>query len=126
MLPDDRRRTPRFPFHSKGELRLNFMAYRGSLIDLSLHGALFESALFELGVQQGDYCAVDILNLSEESIFTAEGVVAHASKSFIGIKFHPLDDERLKRLQHIGTLNLAPKKLINRKFPSLLQAWASW
>lgn len=123
MLSDERRRHPRFPFHSKGELRLNFMAYRGALLDISLFGALFESRLFQPNITQGDECTLEILHLNDDSLFAVQGIVAHSSKNVTGIQFAPLDKERQNKLRQIGMLNLAPSNLLDRGLPALFQAW---
>jgi len=123
MFIDERRCSPRFPFHSKGELRLDFMTDRGTLIDISLFGALFESKLFQMNVAQGDDCTLEILNLSDDSLFAVQGLVAHIRNSLIGIQFVPLDKERQNKLRQIGMLNLAPTNLFNRRLPALFQAW---
>lgn len=123
MLSDERRRHPRFPFHSKGELRLHFMAYRGALIDISLFGALFESRLFQMNVTQGDDCTLEILHLNDDSLFAVDGVVAHTQKNLIGVQFTPLDKDCQNKLRQIGMLNLAPSTLLDRELPALFQAW---
>jgi hypothetical protein len=123
MFPDERRRHPRFPFHAKGELSLDFMSYRGRLIDISLFGALFEVGLFELRIAHGDGCRLKVLTLADESLFAVDGMVAHARRNLIGIEFGALDDERREWLQRISALNLAPAKILDRKLPVLLQAW---
>ena len=124
MPNDERRQHTRFPFHSKGELRLNLMAYRGALVDISLYGALFESRLYQLNVVPGDDCTLEILHLNEDSLFAVEGRIAHAEMNLIGIQFAPLDSDVRNKILHIGTLNLAPPNLLNRELPALFQAWS--
>lgn len=123
MFLHELRRQPRFPFHSKGELRLKFMAYRGDLIDISLFGALFEPRLFELDVKPGDACSLEILHLNEDSLISVKGEVAQVNKNLIGVRFPPLEKECQNKLRQIGMLNLAPPCLLNREFPALFQAW---
>jgi hypothetical protein len=123
MFSDERRHHPRFPFHSRGELRLHFMAYRGALLDISLFGALFESKLFQLNFGQGEHCTLEILHLNDDSLFAVEGTIAHTNNNLIGIQFKPLEKERQNKLRQIGMLNLAPSNLLDRKLPALLQAW---
>lgn len=125
MFLHELRRHPRFPFHSKGELRLKFMAYRGDLIDISLFGALFEPRLFQLDVNPGDTCALEILHLNDDSLISVKGEVAHVNKNLIGIRFAPLEMECQNKLRQIGMLNLAPPCLLNRELPALFQAWRS-
>lgn len=123
MFSDNRRRHPRFPFHSKGELRLPFMAYRGVLIDISLFGALFEARLFQLNFAAGEICTLEILHLNDDSLFSVNGVVAHINNNLIGIQFALLDHDGQNKLRQVGMLNLAPAALLDRKLPALLQAW---
>ncbi len=123
MLSDDLRRHPRFPFHSKGELRLNLVAFRGELIDISLFGALFETRLHQMNVVRGDNCMLDILHSNDDSLLAVSGVVVHTNKNLIGIKFDELDKEREDTLRQIGMLNLAPPKLLDRKLSALFQPW---
>ncbi|MFZ4535021.1 PilZ domain-containing protein [Propionivibrio sp.] len=119
----ERRRQPRFPNHSKGELRLNLMAYRGALIDISLFGALFETKLFELNFAKGDNCTLEILHLNQDPLISVEGVISHAKDNLIGIQFSTLDREQQDEFQQIGRLNLAPPNFLNRNLPALFQAW---
>ncbi len=125
MFLHELRRHPRFPFHAKGELRLKFMAYRGDLIDISLFGALFETRLFQLDVNPGESCLLEILHLNDDSLIAVKGEIAHASKNLIGIRFDPLEKEQQNKLRQIGMLNLAPPCLLNRELPALFQAWRS-
>ena len=122
MAFEDRRIYPRFPFHSKGELRLNYMAYGGTLIDISLFGALFKSGLSHLNVTEREECTLEILHLNDDSAFSVKGVVVHINENHIGIRFTTLDKEHESKLRKIWTLNLAPPSLLNRKLPALLQA----
>ena len=123
MYANERRLHPRFPFHSKGELRLNNMAYRGKLIDISLFGALFEARLFHLNFVTKENCSLEILQLNDDPLSTIGGVIAHYRMNLIGIQFVPIDAERQDILRRIGMLNLAPPSLLNRNLPALFQAW---
>lgn len=122
MFPNEHRRLPRFPFHSKGELELGFMAHRGVLVDISLHGALFESGLAQLDLTVGDCCVLRVLSLADQILLTMTGAVAHTKGNLVGIEFDAPDERRIGILEEIGMLNLAPPKIINRSFPFLLQA----
>lgn len=125
MFTNERRRHPRFPFHSKGELRMTATAYRGNLIDISLFGALFEAKLFHFDFAPREDCTLEILQLNDDALFKVKGVIAHNRMNLIGIQFAPIDSERQNILRHIGILNLAPPSLLNRKLPALFQAWQS-
>ena len=121
MFPNEHRRIPRFPFHSRGELGLGFMAHRGVLVDISLYGALFEAGLAQLDVAVGDRCVLRVLSLADQILLSMDGAVAHARQNLVGIEFDTPDERRIGLLQQIGLLNLAPPKIINRSFPFLLQ-----
>ncbi len=123
MFSKERRRHPRFPFHSKAEIRTTATAYRGALIDISLFGALFEARLFHFDFAPREVCTLEILQLNDDALFEIKGVIAHHQMNLIGIQFAPIDIERQHMLRHIGTLNLAPPDLLNRKLPALFQAW---
>ena len=124
MLTKERRQYPRFPFHSRSELRLDFMAYRGKLIDISLFGALFEAQLFQLNFAPCEKCTLEILHLNDDAQFSVEGVIVHTRMNLVGIQFAPVNAERQAILQRIGMLNLAPPNLLNRRLPAPLQPWA--
>jgi len=123
MFPEERRLHPRFPFHSKSELHMPFMAYSGALIDISLFGALFEAGLFHLNIAAGENCRLEILHLNGNPAFAIEGVIAHTNNNLIGIEFTALDKKHLNQLRHICTLNLALPNVLNRKLPALFQEW---
>ncbi len=123
MTSDDLRRYPRFPFHSRSELRLNLVAYRGDLIDISVHGALFEARLHQLSASPGQACRLDILHSNDDSLLAVEGVVAHSDSKLIGIRFATLDKSTEDRLRQIGQLNLAPPALLDRNLSALFQPW---
>ena len=121
MNIEERRKNPRFPFNSKGELHMNRIAYRGKLIDFSQHGALFESGIHHIGIANGVRCSLDILQLNEKTLCTIDGEIMYCRNNLIGIQFIDIDQERLARLLDAGALNLAPAKLFNRKMAALLQ-----
>jgi len=121
MNTEERRKNPRFPFNSKGELHMNCIAYRGKLIDFSQYGALFESGIHHIGIAHGAKCSLDILQLNEKSLCTVDGEIMYCRNNLIGIQFIDIDQDRLTRLLDAGALNLAPARLFNRKMAVLLQ-----
>ncbi len=120
MVAPERRRTPRFPFHSKGRLSCHDMDCRGTLIDISLFGALFD-APFTRDAVPGTQCALQVLDLNDALLFNVEGVIAHAEHNHVGIEFAPMEDERQNKIRHIALLNLAPPSLVERTLPALLR-----
>ncbi len=122
MVTEERRKNPRFPFHSKGEIRIDCFAYRGALIDFSQFGALFESGIQLLGLSHGQKCSLDILQLNDKPLCTIDGNIMHWSGNMIGIQFLAFEQGRLECLLGVGPLNLAPARLFDRKLAALLQA----
>lgn len=71
MVTQERRRHPRFPFLSKGEIRIDCVGYRGRLLDFSQYGALFECGIHLAGLTLRQKCSLDILQLNDRSFCTA-------------------------------------------------------
>lgn len=118
----ERRKHPRFPFHCKGELRIELIPCLGELVDFSQFGALFRSGIIQVGLESGQKCSLDILHLNNNLLCTVEGRVAHRHENLVGIELDALDEERLNKILQAGALNLAPPKLFNRSLAALLQA----
>ena len=118
---EERRKHPRFPFHCKGELRIDHLPCMGELVDLSQHGALFRTGIVRTGLERDKKCALDILHLNNNLLCSVSGQIAHWQENMIGIRFATLDETTLGKIMHIGTLNLAPAKVFNRSLAALLQ-----
>ncbi|MGO9444852.1 MAG: PilZ domain-containing protein [Thiobacillaceae bacterium] len=121
MITHERRRYPRFPFHSKGQLSCSDMTYGGTLIDISLFGALFH-AKFARDELPGTRCTLLVLNLNDSFLLKVEGVIAHVKRDQVGIEFASIDEERQKKIRHITLLNLAPPHFAERDLPALLKS----
>lgn len=122
MMLEERRKHPRFPFHCKGELRIDFMPCLGELLDFSKHGALFRSGIIQIGLECGRRCSLDILRLNNDRLCTVDGHVAHRRDNLVGIRFDALDDATLDKILKAGALNLAPERMFDRSLAALLQA----
>lgn len=119
MVTNERRRHPRFPFHSKGILIGPDKDYRGVLIDISVFGALFEAECIS-NVVPGTRCRLEVLNVDDSALIKIEGVVSHTAVERVGIEFEPMDEERKERIRSIAHLNLAPTSIVERPLPTLL------
>jgi hypothetical protein len=95
------------------------MDYRGTLIDISLFGALFD-AKFTRNAIPGTQCALQVLDLNDALLLNVDGVIVHAEHNRVGIEFALMDDERQNKIRHITLLNLAPPSLVERTLPALL------
>jgi hypothetical protein len=117
----ERRRFPRFPFHSRAIARLGSGGeYECLLIDISYNGALFEGA--GLGqLAPGDECLLTVPgNGGRRPGLELRGRVAYAARGTIGMQFHPLKWQELGGLMQIIELNLGTPEMLSRKLGRLL------
>lgn len=119
---EERRKHPRFPFHCKGELRIDYVPCLGELVDLSRHGALFRTGIVRIGLEHEKQCALDILHLNNNLLCSVSGHIAHWQDNLVGVRFDALDNATLEKIMHVGKLNLAPERVFNRSLAALLQA----
>lgn len=120
MLASNRRRVPRFPFHSLARLQIEREIFFCQLVDISMGGALLETTetippAFDVP------CSIDIIQLSGRVCFQADAQLAHIHGRVAGIAFHHLDDSARAALTRIARLNLAPAEILNREVPALLR-----
>lgn len=121
MSLSDRRRFPRFPFHSRGELRMGGAWRKGTLVDISLRGALFslESTPPE---SEAKLCALRVFQPCGSQMVLLSGLVVHSGENLIGLKFINLGEAEKAALEQIIDLNLALPRLLERDIPALLRA----
>lgn len=116
----ERRRYPRFPFHSRGFLVVDGLPYFGELLDVSLKGVLF-AALEPLALSQGAVCQLEILHAGQESVCTASAIVAHLrDDGLLGLRLVEPDAEVQQVLQQVVVMNLGTPTLLDRDLPELL------
>ncbi|MDP1926703.1 MAG: PilZ domain-containing protein, partial [Thiobacillus sp.] len=94
--------------------------YPGTLIDISIYGALFYASFIDNAVP-GTRCVLQVLNLKEDMLFQVNGAIAHTGQSLVGIEFAPLDDAVQSRIRQITQFNLAPPGHAERELPALLK-----
>lgn len=117
----ERRRFPRFPFHSRAVMRLGNYVHAGTLLDISYNGALFECPLPGT-VVPGDKCYLTVLNDGgRRRGLDVRGSVVYADSATIGIQFLPLEWNELGGLMRIIELNLGTQELLSRQLGSLLE-----
>ena len=120
MATLERRVHPRYPFLSKARLICSEMTYPGTLIDISLYGALFDTP-FDVDAETGIRCVLQVLSLKEDMLFQVNGAIAHTGYSLVGIEFAPLDVALQSRIRQITLFNLAPPGHAERELPALLK-----
>lgn len=120
MSLSDRRRYPRFPFHSRATLLLTDLEFNGTLIDISLAGSLFAiDRDFEL--PPGAACRLALYHHRRQAGENIRGTVAYCADHLIGIEFPSMDDAVERELRQLIDLNLASPRLLERDLPALLR-----
>jgi len=120
MLLAERRRFPRFPFHSRAMLQINALTHLGTLVDISAKGCLFASDA-SLRFDIGMHCGISVKEGRANHFATFHGNVVHADDHLIGVEFRDLSEAASKTLDRILSMNLAPNSMVNREMPALLR-----
>jgi len=116
----DRRRSPRFPFHSNARLELGYLELEGTLMDISLSGALFASAdPLEVPVEMD--CRLTIGHRRRAHTEGIAGRIAHRAGRLFGIEFLDVDEAAESELRRMLDMNLAPPRLLDRDLATLLR-----
>jgi len=119
MSCPERRRHPRFPFHSLAALSLAGEEYRGTLLDVSLNGALFRAD--HLGcLAPGSSCQLEVFHAGQPGFCTAEARVAYQRESLVGLQFDSLSAQVRRLLLQVAEMNLAQTALLARQLPEML------
>lgn len=120
MSLSDRRRYPRFPFHSRAALLLDDLELSGTLIDISLSGALF-AVDQHLDLSSGAECRLTIYrgrcNLAE----SIRGTIVYCASHLLGIRFLEIGGGAESELRLMIDMNLASPQLLERDLPALLR-----
>jgi len=117
----ERRCFPRLPFHSKAVFSIDGVSQEGTLIDLSLSGALFR-AEGEVFAVLDDYCQLDILHGAGLCCVRTRGRVAYVQDGLIGLQFKQHEFAVLKELMKIVEMNLGTPDMMQRELGALLKA----
>jgi hypothetical protein len=121
MIPDERRRFPRFPFHSRGFLSIGERQHLGSILDVSLKGALF-SSVEPLELTPGTACRLEIYHAGQEEVGAATAVVVYCREGLIGLELHDVDAATGGVLARVVAMNLGVSSLLERNLPDMLGA----
>ncbi|PKO33631.1 MAG: hypothetical protein CVU34_11785 [Betaproteobacteria bacterium HGW-Betaproteobacteria-7] len=119
MPRTERRRHPRFPFHSSGLLEIAGMSHRGVVLDLSLNGALFRLPV-QIAAPIGQFCCLELLQASGPGCLFPATRIACRHDDLLGLEFVELDNSARLFLASVIDMNLAVSSLLERKLPSLL------
>jgi c-di-GMP-binding flagellar brake protein YcgR len=116
----DRRRSPRFPFHSRCTLRIGTSDHLGTLMDISLTGALFIADV-ALELQIGQKCRPTVFFGGKSAYIALEGWIVRLHDHLIGIEFVDVSETLEQELYRLVDLNLSTVGLRNSDIPALLR-----
>lgn len=120
MSLSDRRRYPRFPFHSRARLLLDDRELNGTLIDISLAGALL--ALDQpLVVLSGAECRLAIYRRRLNPGESIGGQAVYCADHLLGMRFTEIGGAAENELRLLIEMNLAAPRLLERDLPALLR-----
>jgi hypothetical protein len=120
MSLTDRRRYPRFPFHSRAALHIDVNVYRGVLLDISMCGALFAAEL-NLNGLAGRRCRINVFRGKAGDFLIVDGAIVQHREALIAVQFGQLSSNEIKNLRQIVELNLGVAKLLERDVAALLR-----
>lgn len=123
-LAAERRRHPRFPFHSRGFLAMGDEQHLGTILDVSLQGALF-AAVAPLGVAVATSCRLEIYHAGQEQVCSARAVVAYQRGTLVGLELVEVDEATRRVLQQVVDMHLGVSSLLERNLPQMLDAEAA-
>ncbi|WP_162888670.1 PilZ domain-containing protein [Dechloromonas sp. HYN0024] len=116
----ERRRSPRFPFHTSAHIVIGNIEHNGTVVDLSASGVLIRAAE-ELDCRLGEPCELNLLigNLPGQVIF--RGVVVSQRRQLLGIEFRNVEVAARLALEKVIEMNLGVPQLLDRDMPALLR-----
>lgn len=120
MSLTDRRRYPRFPFHSRAQLLFGEAAHHGTLLDISYSGALF-SPDDHIDVPRLTACNLTIYRSGRPTLLAIGGTIMHQGDHLLGIQFREIDEALGSELRQLIDMNLAVPRLLERDLPALLR-----
>lgn len=116
----DRRQFWRAAFRSPVQLTgTTGASVEGSLVDLSLKGALVEFVAAP-ALNAGDECQL-VLSLSAEAAIQMSTVVSHVEGNRIGLRCRHIDLDSITHLRRLVELNAGDPDLLDRELSALLQ-----
>jgi len=119
MTTPERRRHPRFPFHSSGILELAGARHDGTLIDISLSGALIRLAQ-PFAITDWEPCRLELLNGRNDGCWIDAVRIACQRGELFGLEFAELSSNVRRFLDAIVEMNLGVSDLLNRELPAML------
>lgn len=119
MSFSERRQFPRFPFHSRGALDFVNAERQGTVLDVSLKGALFRTE-DPLETLSGNFCALKVSRFGWPAFHVAMARIAYQRRNFLGLEFIELSNDARMFLGEVMNMNLAVDSLLDRDLPEML------
>ncbi len=116
---DERRRFSRITFHRPAELDARVEQATCELLDLSLKGALVETAA-PFAVAVGQPCTLTIRLDAGEAVIRMEGVIVHREGRQVGVRCTEIDLDSIAHLRRLVELNLGDEALLQRELSALI------
>lgn len=120
MSIPERRRFSRFPFHSQGTLRLAGQQRPGTVLDISLNGALFSPNAATFDSVSRHPCTLELIHSSEHTPSKLDAVIAYRRDDLVALEFLEPGEKTRQVLQTILEMNLAVDALMHRNLPDML------
>jgi hypothetical protein len=116
MSLHDRRRHPRFPFHSRTVVQLAGRYHNGTLLEASVAGGLVVCE--EATMRVGEQCTLIVYN-GKRPAFEVVATIVNAHYPLAGIAFSAADQDVADSLRRIIDLNLGALRLPPREEAAL-------
>jgi hypothetical protein len=115
----DRRCSPRFAFQRVASVLCENAEYAGTLLNVSLRGALFEAIGYMPGLS-GSFTLVIPFSRDPEEAIRIVGDTAFRRVHRVGVQWDKIDVESTMKLRRLVELNLGTPKLLEHPVLSLI------
>ncbi|EKD27564.1 MAG: hypothetical protein ACD_79C00672G0001 [uncultured bacterium] len=117
---NEKRLFTRVSFVSESELAFKELIFKGTLVDISLKGALLEFSN-SIPAKLNDKCNLKILLKDSNIVLDFEAIVVHLSKDKVGCKFLKEELDTMIHLRKLLSLNIGDDEQIVNELPFLIQ-----
>lgn len=117
------RHFSRIPFHADVQLHFHLVKEEQAahLLDISLKGALVETAHPVANAFKGKICRMNLLLGKGGEHIEMEGKVIHQEGRLIGIECQHIDVDSMTNLRRLVELNMGDAKLLERELAEVLK-----
>lgn len=116
---DERRHFHRIATDKRVVLTHNGTELQGTVLDISLHGLLFETDV-AWNIDSGERVHAHVILGDESCCIDMQGEVAHVEAQRVGLKCTSIDLDSASNLRRLVELNLADETLLKRELAELI------